>query len=133
MKEDKLATVSDLLGGLQLAEVFQLSEALSKTTMVPKALQGRKDDILAIILRGRELGLPPMAALNSLQVIEGRTGINSETLLGLVRKSPMCLRLELKESTAKRPPTPTCGAGSRSRGTSPSPLNRRRLLASSGT
>src|SRR5208282_4730940 len=92
---------SELLGGLVFGELFGLADALARTKMIPAALQGKRDDIVAVILRGRELGLPPMAALNSLFLISGKTGMLAETMLALVRKSPQCEQLEWSQSDGK--------------------------------
>ena len=92
---------TELLGGLALNDVFRLADALAKTKMLPAALQGRRDDIVAVILRGRELGLPPMAALNSLFVINGKTGMAAETMLALVRKNPQCISIEWAETNGR--------------------------------
>ena len=98
---DAIVKANTLLDGLALTEVFQLADALSRTKMIPVALQGKRDDIVAQLLRGRELGLPPMAALNSLYLINGKTGMAAEVMLALARKSPHCLGIELKVSNNK--------------------------------
>ena len=96
-----VADSTELLGGLALNDVFRLADALAKSRMIPKDLWGKRDDVVAVILRGRELGLPPMAALNSLFVINGKTGMASETMLALVRKSPQCVSIEWAETNGR--------------------------------
>ncbi|MBQ1163351.1 hypothetical protein KBZ21_35765, partial [Streptomyces sp. A73] len=42
-----------------------LAQSLAKTSFVPKAFQGKPDEVTAAILAGQEMGLSPMAALRS--------------------------------------------------------------------
>lgn len=65
---------------LELADQFIASGFLP--TSITKPAQA-----LAIMLTGRELGLPPMLALRSLHVIEGKPGMSAELILARFRQA----------------------------------------------
>lgn len=59
-------------------------DAIAFTDFVPSALRGKPKAILAAILTGRELGLGPMEALRSIDVIDGRPSPSPEWMLGRI-------------------------------------------------
>lgn len=63
---------------------IQLAEQLAMTDFVPKGLRGNKPAIMAAILTGHEVGLPPMASLANIDVIEGRPRINAAAQRALI-------------------------------------------------
>jgi hypothetical protein len=68
------------IGGLvrNLDEAYRLSQALALANVVPKALQGKPSDVLAVILYGHELGLSPMKAIKGIDVVEGNPRISGK-------------------------------------------------------
>lgn len=64
---------------------FQLATQLAKTSFVPSTMRGNVDNITACLLAGNELGLPPMAALKSMDVIHGTPGLRAHAMRGLVQ------------------------------------------------
>lgn len=66
-------------------KTHQIATSLAKTSFVPKTMQGRPDEITGAILAGRELGLNPMAALRSIDIIDGTPAIRAVTLRALVQ------------------------------------------------
>ncbi len=66
-----------------LKDVVYLAENISQTEFVPKGLQSTPK-CAAAILYGRELGMPPMTALSSVHVINGRPGISAESMRALI-------------------------------------------------
>lgn len=71
-----------------LDQAFRLSQALAGAgDMVPKAYQGQPQMIMAAIARGMEVGLPPMQALSSIAVINGRATLWGDALVALVQKA----------------------------------------------
>lgn len=64
--------------------VAKLATQIQQTDLVPKALRGKPDTIAAVILRGREIGLPPMTALATMYVVNGRAAMSAEGMRGLV-------------------------------------------------
>ncbi|MBQ1164666.1 hypothetical protein KBZ21_42575, partial [Streptomyces sp. A73] len=62
-----------------------IAHSLAKTSFVPKAVQGKPDEVTAASLAGQEMGLSPMAALRSKHVINGVAGLSAISLRGLVQ------------------------------------------------
>ena len=62
---------------------------------------GTPQAVLSTLLLGRELGLPTMAALRSVHVIEGRHSLSAELMVALVLKSGMAEYFRLVETTDK--------------------------------
>jgi RecT family len=67
-----------------LGSVGELASRIATTSFVPKALRGKVPETAACILYGRELGLPPMRALNEIHVIEGTPSLSSTAMRALV-------------------------------------------------
>lgn len=63
-----------------LPDVVDLSRAIASTNFVPDGLRNDIAATTAAILYGREIGLPPMTALNSTHVIKGRVGLSAEIM-----------------------------------------------------
>jgi hypothetical protein len=73
-----------------LAEAMQFAEMLAKSTMVPREYQRAPANILLAVQWGAELGMPPLQALNSIAVINGKPAVYGDAMLALVRGSPLC-------------------------------------------
>lgn len=59
--------------GGDLADVIKFSEMVKNADgLIPKHLVGKPGAIAAAILAGRELGVPPMAAMRAIHVVQGR-------------------------------------------------------------
>ena len=58
-----------------LTEAIQFSEMLANSSMVPKAYQGKPQDILVCVHWGYEMGLAPMQALQNIAVINGKPSV----------------------------------------------------------
>lgn len=65
------------------SNLFSLAKAMATSTLVPKAFQGRPDDITAAWLLGMELDLPPMTSLLNVHVIEGRASLSANAMRGI--------------------------------------------------
>ena len=59
---------------------------LARSGLVPGNLRNKPDDILVIALAGRELGLPPMAAINKIFVVDGKPTLSAELMCALVQR-----------------------------------------------
>lgn len=59
---------------------------IASTDFVPKALRGNLPAILACVATGRALGLPDMAALRSIHVVDGKATFSAELMVSLVRR-----------------------------------------------
>lgn len=67
-----------------LDESSDLAERLSKSSLLPKAMQGKAPDVLVTIMAGQEMGLSPMASLRAIHVIEGKPVLSADGMIALV-------------------------------------------------
>lgn len=72
----------------------QMAEAIARTEFVPKALRNRPDAVMACVLAGHEIGVPPMQALSKIHIIEGRPAQASELMRALVLRAGHDLWIE---------------------------------------
>lgn len=63
----------------------QQASMLVKTGFLPTSIK-TPEQALAIMMKGRELGVPPMYALSNITVIQGKPTCNAELMLALVRR-----------------------------------------------
>ncbi len=90
-----------------IAEVFDLAEAICNARMNPKGLDNAQQVTVAIMM-GLEVGMTPMAALASIAVINGRPCLFGDGLLGVVRASG--LMEDFNETFDEKTMTATCWA-----------------------
>jgi hypothetical protein len=69
---------------------MEFSQMLSKSAMVPKAYQGKPEDIMVAVQWGYEIGLAPMQALQNISVINGKPSVYGDAAMALVQASPVC-------------------------------------------
>jgi hypothetical protein len=62
------------LAPLEVDAAWRFAKMLAGSSMVPKQFQNRPEDVLVAMQYGVEVGLPPMASLQSIAVINGRPG-----------------------------------------------------------
>ena len=77
-----------------ITEAIKFSEMLSKSSMVPRAYQGKPEDILVCVQWGYEIGLAPMQALQNIAVINGKPSVYGDAAMALVLASPVCEGIE---------------------------------------
>jgi hypothetical protein len=70
------------------------AESLVKTGFLPPAIK-TAEQALAIILTGRELGIPAMAALNTINVIQGKPTVSPQLMLALIERSGQLKDIEI--------------------------------------
>jgi hypothetical protein len=79
---------------MQVAELLTISEHLAKAArLLPRHAQS-KEDIFAIVLAGDELGMPPMAALRSIQLVSGKVCLTADAMLGQMAKAGILIHWE---------------------------------------
>jgi len=100
----------------EFADVYRVSEALSKTPFVPKEMMGKTADVAAAIMKGRELGLDPFDALGSVYVVHGRVGYYAEFMRRRILQAGPTAAASSKAPAAANPSRPA----------PPSPLSRPR-------
>jgi len=77
-----------------LTEAITFSEMLANSNMVPKAYQGKPQDILVCVQWGMEMGLAPMQALQNIAVINGKPSVYGDAMMALVQASTVCQDVE---------------------------------------
>lgn len=70
-----------------LSAVWELADIIAASGMAPKDMK-TKEQISVAIMHGLEVGLTPLAALQSIAVVNGRPSIWGDGALALVRASP---------------------------------------------
>ena len=77
-----------------MTEAMEFSKMLSQSSMVPKAYQGKPNDIMVCVQWGYEIGLAPMQALQNIAVINGKPSVYGDAAMALVQASPVCEDIE---------------------------------------
>lgn len=67
------------------AAAHEIARSLVQTSFVPEGFRGKPDEATAAILAGIEVGLQPMAALRSFDVIQGTAAPRANTLRAIVQ------------------------------------------------
>jgi hypothetical protein len=84
-------------------QAADMAGRLARSTLIPAPLRGKPDDVLIILLTGRELGLSVMQSLGGIYVVEGRPSVSAEMLSALVLSHPEIVEaFEPEELTAQR-------------------------------
>lgn len=68
-------------------DLTNFADRVAKTQMVPASFQGKPDEIVACVMRGMELQIPPFLAMSNIAVINGRPTMWGDLMLGLVHRS----------------------------------------------
>lgn len=68
-------------------EAYRIATAFSRSDFIPKEYRGNADNCFCAINLGMEIGLPPMRALQSIAVVNGKPSIYGDAQLALVRNS----------------------------------------------
>lgn len=66
-------------------EAHTIATSLVKTSFVPQSMANKPHEAAAAILTGAEVGLTPMAALRSIDIIQGTPAMRAHALRGLVQ------------------------------------------------
>lgn len=66
-------------------EAFLVAQSLSESSFVPASLRNRPNDVAMAIIAGNEMGLTPLAALRSIDVIQGTPALRAHTMRALLQ------------------------------------------------
>lgn len=80
-------------------EVQSLAERFSQSSLLPAAMRGKMPDVLVTIMAGQELGLPPMASLRAIHVIDGKPVLAADGMVAAVLGSGKCVYFERVEES----------------------------------
>lgn len=99
-----------------LDEAMRFSDMLAKSSMVPKAYQGKPEDVLVAVQWGKELGLAPLQALQNIACINGKPSVYGDAAMALVQNSSVCENIEeFVEGEGTPNPTAVCVAHRKNR------------------
>jgi hypothetical protein len=90
----QLTTTNRGFAPTTLTEAMTFSDMLANSSMVPRAYQGKPQDILVCVQWGMEMGLAPMQALQNIAVINGKPSVYGDALMALVQASAVCEDVE---------------------------------------
>jgi hypothetical protein len=76
------------------SELEAFCQRVCKSGMVPRQYQGKPDDAFVAIAYGAEVGLPPLAALQHVAVINGRPGLYGDAIAGVALKSGAIISID---------------------------------------
>jgi hypothetical protein len=82
-----------------LRDVIELAKGIANTNFVPAAYRGDVASVTAIILKGREMGVPPMAALAHISDIKGRPAQSAELMRAQVLRAGHSIIVDESSST----------------------------------
>jgi hypothetical protein len=74
--------------GKSIEQAMVLAKILTDSSFVPSAYKGKPGDAVIAIEYGQEIGLPPLAALQSVAVINGKPSIYGDAVPGVIQTHP---------------------------------------------
>lgn len=96
---DQPATGVDRAEAAHLNLLWRLARLTTNTEMVPRALRGRPDAALAVMVYGHELGLRPMTSLREVFIIEGTPSCSAKLMRALIYRAGHELHFAEQSST----------------------------------
>lgn len=83
-------------------EAHLIAQSLAKTSFVSTTMRNNADEVTAAILTGQEVGLQPMSALRSIDVIQGTPAMRAIAMRGLVQATGHEIWVEEQTETRAR-------------------------------
>lgn len=81
--------------------MLEMAGQLVQSGLLPKAID-KPAAALAIIQKGRELGIPPMYALSNIGIINGKPVVGAEVMLAMVYRDHGDQAIQFEETSAER-------------------------------
>ncbi len=81
-------------------QAFGLAERIAKSALVPSAYRGKPTDLAIALMFGAEIGLPPMAAMNRIVVVEGKPALDAQGMVAVIRAAGHSLSGETSSDRA---------------------------------
>lgn len=81
-------------------KTLDYARKLSASELLPKAYQGKPQNVLLAVEYGRSLGLDPVTAINMTHVVQGRPTASAQLVGALVRRAGHRLRVSGDEQSA---------------------------------
>jgi hypothetical protein len=98
--DDRLRTAATVEERDRLNMLLSLARLTTSTEMVPKALRGRPNAALAVMVYGHEMGLQPMTSLREIFIIEGTPSCSAKLMRSLIFRNGHTL--EFREASRER-------------------------------
>lgn len=76
----------------------EMASSLVKTGFLPEAIK-TPEQAVAVMLKGRELAIPPMYALSNIAIVKGKPTVSAELMLALIHRSHGQRAIRVKESS----------------------------------
>jgi len=73
------------------------ARALIKSGFFPRSVN-TPEKVIAVMLAGRELGLPPMQSIRAISIVDGKPTLSAETMLALAYQRVPGLKVEVKST-----------------------------------
>lgn len=80
-----------------LDKALKIAEKVCKTDLCPIQFKNKPNEALAAMLYGKELNFGPMQSLNCINIINGKTSLSIDALLGLAQAHPEWNGIENKQ------------------------------------
>ena len=93
MSSEIVPTTSD-----ELHAQMEYAKALAVSDLLPKAFVGKPANVLVAIEYGKALGIEPMAAIQGIQVINGKPTASAQLVGALVRRAGHTLRVAVQDN-----------------------------------
>ena len=77
-----------------LAEAIEYAKMIAHSGMVPKQYDGNVGAVLVAIQMGAEVGLPPLASIQNIAVINGRPSLWGDAVLAVITSQPDCIDVQ---------------------------------------
>lgn len=86
MSKELVSSSEFLFDPGKASNLHKVCVSLSKSNLVPFAIRNKPDDLFLIVSMAFELDIPPVQAINTISVIQGKPVIPPQLMIGLVRK-----------------------------------------------
>lgn len=83
-----------------------LAQSIARSGIIPRHLINKPSDVLVLLMKGRELGIPPMQAIDGINVIQGKPTVSPQLMLALIYKHCPSAKVDVKASEESQ--TVTC-------------------------
>lgn len=80
---------------ISLSKMMELSQMLSKSTIVPAQYQNREENCFVALDLANRMGLSPMTVMQNLYLIQGKTSFSGSFISALIKSSPLFSEVEL--------------------------------------
>ena len=93
LPQKQLALMSDTFVPRDLSQLKELASFLAASDLIPKSLGGRKENVAIVLMLGHEIGVPGVAALQNIFIVNNRPSIYGDLATALVRRSGLVEKL----------------------------------------